>query len=246
MRNQLDQIPYLKEALLAYAADLELQIGREEAQKVLQRVIEDFGWWHHNMGQTRGSEDVERETMYDLKRLKIFWDAYVEYPELSASYLNDNPEKGIKMLYFNVEERSLSNNIRFKPLKNKDLEDTIRRVIEVLQSGSAYDSTKKIRVDLPFRSKSKKPGRPGLSRNEVVKRIARAIWGEELKSSDPKMTWKEIAREIDWPQGAKKSAVKLLEDARLRYKRLVDLDEENILPEAEQKLAELKEKKENN
>lgn len=241
MRNQFDQVPYLKEALLAYAADLEMQIGHEEAQKVLQRIVKDFGWWHEHIASTKG-EDVERETWSDLKKLKMFWDAYVAHPELSVKYLYDNPEKGSQMLDFTEKEASFPKKILNEPRDIEDLKDAMRRAfMDVVYGGSGYDTTQKSRVDLPFPLKSKKPGRPGLSRNDVVDRIARAIWGKELKSSEPKKTWKVIAREIVWPLG-----FKLLEDARHRYDRLIEFDEDSILPEAKQKLAELKEKKENN
>jgi hypothetical protein len=73
------------------------------------------------------------------------------------------------------------------------------------------------------------PGRPGLSRDELIYRLAKAQEGEQIKRDDPSMTWKEIALEIDWRMGAGKPGVKLLEDARKRLRRLEKHDPEGLL-----------------
>ena len=59
-----------------------------------------------------------------------------------------------------------------------------------------------------------KPGRKGLSHDELIYRLAKARRAEALKASDRSKTWKEIGEEIDWPH-----SLKLLEDARKRLKR---------------------------
>jgi hypothetical protein len=61
-----------------------------------------------------------------------------------------------------------------------------------------------------------KGGRPGLSGEELVYRLAKAQEAEEIRARDPRKTWKEIAREIKWRHGSDKAGVKLLEDARKR------------------------------
>ncbi len=59
-----------------------------------------------------------------------------------------------------------------------------------------------------------KPGRPGLSHEELIDRLAKAQEAEEIKAHDSNKTWKEIAREIGW-----KYSIKLLEDARHKLER---------------------------
>jgi hypothetical protein len=63
-------------------------------------------------------------------------------------------------------------------------------------------------------------GHPGLPREEVIYRLAKAQEAEEIKQRDPSMTWKEIAREIGWRYGASESGVKKLQYARDRLHRL--------------------------
>jgi hypothetical protein len=59
-----------------------------------------------------------------------------------------------------------------------------------------------------------KAGNPGLSQEEVVQRLARALWAVEIHQQDALKTWKEIAREVAWPYH-----FKLLQDARHRLAR---------------------------
>ena len=77
-------------------------------------------------------------------------------------------------------------------------------------------------------------GRPGLTREQVVYRVAKAQEGEEIKQADPAMTWKEIAREISWASGSHEDALALLRDARYRLRRLESDDPELVLDEVAQ------------
>jgi len=85
-----------------------------------------------------------------------------------------------------------------------------------------------------------KPGRPGLEREEEVRRVAFALWGEELKEADGKIPWKEIAQEIGWPQGSDDSALHTLKYARDKLVSLRRRDPEGILKEAIRALPKLK------
>jgi len=77
-------------------------------------------------------------------------------------------------------------------------------------------------------------GHPGLSRDELVYRVAKAMDAEQIKKETPDMTWKEVVREIKWDRGSTRaSKVKLLQDARYRLDRLKDDDPSGILPDAE-------------
>jgi hypothetical protein len=99
--------------------------------------------------------------------------------------------------------------------------------------------------------KPKPPGRPrgvGLSIEERIKRVAYAMWAEEIRaeseSAGDRLYWKEIAKMIGWPRGSNKAGVKLLEDARNRLSRLQDHDPDTILPEAKKEFMRLKTEKE--
>lgn len=72
-----------------------------------------------------------------------------------------------------------------------------------------------------------KTGNPGLSHEEIVQRLARALWAVEIHQQDASKTWKEIAREVAWPVG-----FKLLQDARHRLARTQESNDP-ILEEAE-------------
>lgn len=82
-------------------------------------------------------------------------------------------------------------------------------------------------------SQSIKGGRPGLSKPELIYRLARAQDAEELRAKDPQKTWKEIARDIHWYYGSGEPGVKLLEDARRRLKRLKSSDPDGLLQQVE-------------
>lgn len=97
MNDRFDEIVYLKEALKAYTVDLELRVGYDKAQQVLDRVINDFGFWQEHVASTEGS-DKERETWSDLKNLKLFWNAYEIDPELSVSRLYNSEIQEIPWL----------------------------------------------------------------------------------------------------------------------------------------------------
>jgi hypothetical protein len=62
-------------------------------------------------------------------------------------------------------------------------------------------------------------GRPTLDRDELIYRLTKAQDAEDIKQREPEMTWKEIARLIQWRYGHEPRGVKLLEDARHRLKR---------------------------
>lgn len=91
MFDQFEKVLYLKEALHAYAADLEMHIGSDKAQIVLERVINDFGYWQEHLKSNRGS-GTEEEKWENLKSLRLFWDVYVNYPYYSVKDDFSNPE----------------------------------------------------------------------------------------------------------------------------------------------------------
>ena len=68
------------------------------------------------------------------------------------------------------------------------------------------------------------PGRPGLSHEELLYRLAKAQDAEEKKEESPDMQWQGIAQAIGWNKGAGKEGIALLRDARRRLKRLAPDD----------------------
>lgn len=81
------------------------------------------------------------------------------------------------------------------------------------------------------------PGRPGLPRDEVVYRVACALWAEELRKADPQLTWGEVCQHLPWkPRGTKS----LSQWSMDRLAHLRKSDPEGILVEAQQRLAELR------
>ena len=91
MFDRFEEVLYLKEALQAYAADLEMHIGPDQSQKVLERVINDFGFWQEHLQSNMGS-GTEEEKWGNLKSLKLFWDVYVNDPDFSVIKYFENPE----------------------------------------------------------------------------------------------------------------------------------------------------------
>ena len=81
---------------------------------------------------------------------------------------------------------------------------------------------------------TKKTGNPGLAEDEHLYRLSKAQEGEELKVSDARMTWKEIASQIGWRYGVTDSGIKLLEYARNDLKRLEQDDPEGLLAKVEE------------
>jgi hypothetical protein len=82
------------------------------------------------------------------------------------------------------------------------------------------------------------PGRPGLTRKEIVVRVAAAIAAEELKQQHSRLTWKEVLDRLTnppgiWPYGKSEADVKKLTDACSRLARLRESDPEALLNEAE-------------
>jgi hypothetical protein len=68
---------------------------------------------------------------------------------------------------------------------------------------------------------SERPGHPGLARDEVIYRLAKALEAEVMKERYPTRTWKEISHAVGFDRGeSKASEVALLRDARLRLQRL--------------------------
>lgn len=80
-------------------------------------------------------------------------------------------------------------------------------------------------------------GRPRLSREERVFRVACAMWAEELRREHPNMTWDDVYRDIRWAPRHKKL---LSQDAMYRLVRLRRHDPEGILEKATDKLTELR------
>lgn len=91
-------------------------------------------------------------------------------------------------------------------------------------------------VDRRSTSENTPPGNPGLATDELTRRLALALWAQEIRLKDPSLPWKEISRKIRWTY-----SVKLLEDARHRLVR-AQKSNDPILEEAER----LKEKLQRN
>jgi len=85
-------------------------------------------------------------------------------------------------------------------------------------------------------ARNAQPGNPGLSKEEIIQRMAYAQWAEEIREQDPRMPWKEIKLRIGWPHD-----VKLLEYARKRLKRYQEADDA-LLDEVQQVKRELQKK----
>lgn len=73
------------------------------------------------------------------------------------------------------------------------------------------------------------PGSPGLDRADLIYRLTAALEAEEMRTRDPSMRWKEIARNIHWRYGIQPGGIKLLEDARKRLAGLQKSDPEHLL-----------------
>jgi len=82
--------------------------------------------------------------------------------------------------------------------------------------------------------KQRRGGRPGLDHHELIYRLAKAQEAEEIRRGDPSMTWKEIAKEIDWRYGINAPGLALLRDARRRLQRLEKNDPDALLQEVTQ------------
>ena len=83
------------------------------------------------------------------------------------------------------------------------------------------------------RADERRPGgRPGLEHEELIHRLAKAQEAEEIRSENPDMTWKEIAKDIDWRHGTNEPGLALLRDARRsRLGRLKKDDPHGLLQE---------------
>lgn len=77
-------------------------------------------------------------------------------------------------------------------------------------------------------------GRPPLSGQELIYRLAKAQEAEEIRRKDPSMTWKEIAKQIGWRRGHDEAGVALLRDARTRLGRREKGDPEGLLQDVAQ------------
>lgn len=78
-------------------------------------------------------------------------------------------------------------------------------------------------------------GRPKLGHDELIYRLAKAQEGEEMRRDDPKLYWKEIAREIGWRYGADEKGLALLRDARHRLRALEKKDPDGLVREVAQR-----------
>jgi len=74
-------------------------------------------------------------------------------------------------------------------------------------------------------------GRPGLDHDELIYRLAKAQEAEEIKRADPDMSWKMIAKEINWRHGIGGAGLTLLRDARKRLRSLEEDDPGGLLRE---------------
>jgi len=102
----------------------------------------------------------------------------------------------------------------------------------VLREAQAFqvEELPRLSPEHPLAEKTQgKPGRPGLQleREEYLYRLCKAQQGEQSRGRNPKMLWKEIAKQIQWKYGTKEAGIKLLQDARKRLARASpeDLDE---------------------
>ena len=87
----------------------------------------------------------------------------------------------------------------------------------------------------------KRPGHPGLPREEWAERIVKVWEGIELKEKDPSLKWNQIPSMVGWTWGEGfDSKNKLFEYARAKLVRLQDADPDGILDLA----LEMKKKKE--
>jgi len=119
-----------------------------------------------------------------------------------------------------------------KCLEIPDLVDYLNEILEALyQDWSEARPAQQVGGQDIEKNERRKGGRPGLSRDVLIYRIAKALEAEEIKLRNPDMVWKEIAKEIKWRHGYNGAGVKLLEDARKRLKRLESSDPEGLLPE---------------
>jgi len=83
------------------------------------------------------------------------------------------------------------------------------------------------------RSENEKTGNPGLPEQELMRRLARAMWAEEIRQETPWITWGQIARKVGWLHH-----LKLLQDARNRLARVRKSGDRALL----EAVSELKEK----
>jgi hypothetical protein len=74
-----------------------------------------------------------------------------------------------------------------------------------------------------------RPGRPELDRQELIRRLTIALRAEEIRDQSPDMTWKEIHQELGSPFGKGSAALKKLEYARNKLRRLQENDPEALL-----------------
>jgi hypothetical protein len=104
------------------------------------------------------------------------------------------------------------------PLQNPIPEEMFNELVSYIRERLAPPTTP------PEPEVGESGGRPKLSTEELVYRLAKVQEGEEIKAQDPKLYWKEIKIHIGWPH-----SIKLLEDARKRLKRLEENDPNNLL-----------------
>lgn len=106
--------------------------------------------------------------------------------------------------------------------------------VEYPPIGSAFEEfcemiVKEVR-SLMLAREAHRGGHPGLDHDELVYRLAKAEEAEEIRSENPDMTWKEIAKDIDWRYGIDERGLALLRVARLsRLPRLKKDDPHGLL-----------------
>ena len=114
-------------------------------------------------------------------------------------------------------------------------ESVVRALLNNIDADFVLQELRAPHVEPAKRQSSKKkkgkPGSPGLSRADLVKRLAMAHQAEEIKAKEPWKRWKEIADEIGWRFGSGRNGVKLLEYARDRLKRAIKEKDEKLLRE---------------
>jgi hypothetical protein len=129
-------------------------------------------------------------------------------------------EYGLACLSFAEEMDKLVAELTASMLR---LEQTSQASLEEIVRVPASGSSREERV--PGREAFKdqnaaRPGHPGLEHDELIRRLALAQEGEELRAADREQPWKEIAVEIHWPYGSGPAGLASLRNARQRLGQL--------------------------
>lgn len=130
--------------------------------------------------------------------------------------------------FFDAVKVALAQEFPEVPVAPDPREETERRRTAEIECEAA-------RLNLEAAKLKPQAGRRGtreLEHDDRIRRLALAQAAIEIKTNDPKMTWKEAARQVNWPWGGNAaSAVKLLEIARSDLAQLEERDPDGLLAE---------------